>query len=58
MTIMKPFMIYADFECYNGKIKRDIYFDGNKSYTLLKAEKFHTVLQYIHIFFMIKQKIN
>ena len=55
---MKPFMIYADFECYNEKIKRDIYFDGNKSYTLLKAEKFHTVLQYIHIFFMIKQKIN
>ena len=36
-------MIYADFECYNERIKSDIYFDDNKSYSLLKAEEFQKI---------------
>ena len=32
MSIIQPFLIYADFECYNERIKSDIYFDDNKPY--------------------------
>ena len=39
MSIIQPFLIYADFECYNERIKSDISFDDNKPCTLLKAEQ-------------------
>ena len=39
MTIMQPFMIHADFECYKKRIENNTDFEDHKPYTLLKAEQ-------------------
>ena len=39
MTIMQPFMIHADFECYNKRTENNTDFEDHKPYTLLKAKQ-------------------
>lgn len=40
MTVMQPFMIYTDFECYNEKIENDInFYNDDKPYKVIKSEQ-------------------